>query len=168
MRAGRMLVIDCLFDRLSSRRRHHHRLAPMQKDDIRTRFGARVRQLRTERGWSQEAFADRRACTAPTSGRSSGASRTSQPGQHREARRHPGRLAGRVVLALRRQAAAADLSHDHRPTSMPPSPMPVEAGSVGFRSSTSHHRPTCRHASDDPGVRRTARLPNDRIGSYPG
>jgi transcriptional regulator with XRE-family HTH domain len=30
----------------------------MQKDDIRTRFGARVRQLRTERGWSQEAFAD--------------------------------------------------------------------------------------------------------------
>jgi transcriptional regulator with XRE-family HTH domain len=31
----------------------------MQKDDIRTRFGARVRQLRTERGLSQEAFADR-------------------------------------------------------------------------------------------------------------
>jgi transcriptional regulator with XRE-family HTH domain len=30
----------------------------MQKDDIRSRFGARVRQLRTERGWSQEAFAD--------------------------------------------------------------------------------------------------------------
>jgi transcriptional regulator with XRE-family HTH domain len=30
----------------------------MQKDDIRTRFGARVRQLRMERGWSQEAFAD--------------------------------------------------------------------------------------------------------------
>lgn len=31
----------------------------MQKDDIRHRFGVRVRQLRTERGWSQEAFADR-------------------------------------------------------------------------------------------------------------
>jgi len=30
----------------------------MQNDDIRTRFGARVRQLRTERGLSQEAFAD--------------------------------------------------------------------------------------------------------------
>jgi transcriptional regulator with XRE-family HTH domain len=31
----------------------------MPKDDIRHRFGARVRQLRNERGWSQEAFADR-------------------------------------------------------------------------------------------------------------
>jgi transcriptional regulator with XRE-family HTH domain len=31
----------------------------MHQDDIRSRFGARVRQLRTERGWSQEAFADR-------------------------------------------------------------------------------------------------------------
>lgn len=31
----------------------------MQQDDIRIRFGARVRQLRNERGWSQEAFADR-------------------------------------------------------------------------------------------------------------
>ena len=31
----------------------------MQNDDIRNRFGVRVRQLRTERGWSQEAFADR-------------------------------------------------------------------------------------------------------------
>ncbi len=30
----------------------------MQNDDIRKRFGVRVRQLRTERGWSQEAFAD--------------------------------------------------------------------------------------------------------------
>lgn len=28
-------------------------------DDIRTRFGLRVRQLRNERGWSQEDFADR-------------------------------------------------------------------------------------------------------------
>ncbi len=31
----------------------------MQKDDIRNRFGAKVRQLRNDRGWSQEAFADR-------------------------------------------------------------------------------------------------------------
>lgn len=30
----------------------------MGNDDIRKRFGARLRQLRTERGWSQEAFAD--------------------------------------------------------------------------------------------------------------
>ena len=30
----------------------------MQKEDIRTRFGLRVRELRTHRGWSQEAFAD--------------------------------------------------------------------------------------------------------------
>ncbi len=30
----------------------------MHENDIRKRFGARVRQLRTERGWSQEAFAD--------------------------------------------------------------------------------------------------------------
>jgi transcriptional regulator with XRE-family HTH domain len=33
----------------------------MQQDNIRSRFGARVRQLRNERGWSQEAFANR-AC----------------------------------------------------------------------------------------------------------
>jgi transcriptional regulator with XRE-family HTH domain len=31
----------------------------MHENDIRKRFGARVRQLRTERGWSQEGFADR-------------------------------------------------------------------------------------------------------------
>ncbi len=31
----------------------------MQQDEIRTRFGARVRRLRNDRGWSQEAFADR-------------------------------------------------------------------------------------------------------------
>ena len=31
----------------------------MQGDDIRTRFGARIRRLRSERGLSQEAFADR-------------------------------------------------------------------------------------------------------------
>jgi transcriptional regulator with XRE-family HTH domain len=30
----------------------------MQQDDIRIRFGARVRRLRNERGLSQEAFAD--------------------------------------------------------------------------------------------------------------
>jgi transcriptional regulator with XRE-family HTH domain len=28
-------------------------------EDIRIRFGTRVRQLRNDRGWSQEAFADR-------------------------------------------------------------------------------------------------------------
>ena len=31
----------------------------MQEHDIRTRFGARVRQLRNGRGWSQEELADR-------------------------------------------------------------------------------------------------------------
>ena len=31
----------------------------MHENDIRTRFVARVRQLRIGRGWSQEAFADR-------------------------------------------------------------------------------------------------------------
>ncbi len=31
----------------------------MSEGDIRKRFGARVRQLRTERGLSQEAFADK-------------------------------------------------------------------------------------------------------------
>ena len=30
----------------------------MRDDDILKRFGSRLRQLRTERGWSQEAFAD--------------------------------------------------------------------------------------------------------------
>lgn len=30
----------------------------MQQDDIRHRFGTRIRRLRTERGLSQEAFAD--------------------------------------------------------------------------------------------------------------
>ena len=30
----------------------------MPENDIRIRFGARVRQLRNERGWSQEHFAD--------------------------------------------------------------------------------------------------------------
>ena len=30
-----------------------------QPHDIRVRFGSRVRQLRTERGWSQEELADR-------------------------------------------------------------------------------------------------------------
>lgn len=31
----------------------------MQGNDIRSRFGSHVRRLRTERGWSQEGFADR-------------------------------------------------------------------------------------------------------------
>ena len=31
----------------------------MKEHDIRIRFGARVRGLRNDRGWSQEAFADR-------------------------------------------------------------------------------------------------------------
>ena len=31
----------------------------MPQEDIRHRFGARVRHLRSERGWSQEAFADK-------------------------------------------------------------------------------------------------------------
>jgi transcriptional regulator with XRE-family HTH domain len=31
----------------------------MRESDVRVRFGARVRQLRNDRGWSQEAFADR-------------------------------------------------------------------------------------------------------------
>lgn len=31
----------------------------MSKGEIQNQFGLRVRQLRTERGWSQEAFADR-------------------------------------------------------------------------------------------------------------
>ena len=31
----------------------------MQDGEIQTRFGLRVRLLRTERGWSQERFADR-------------------------------------------------------------------------------------------------------------
>ena len=30
----------------------------MSKGEIQNRFGVRVRQLRTDRGWSQEAFAD--------------------------------------------------------------------------------------------------------------
>ncbi len=34
-------------------------LALMHQHDIRSRFRARIRQLRTERGWSQEAFADK-------------------------------------------------------------------------------------------------------------
>ncbi len=31
----------------------------MHDGEVQSRFGVRVRQLRTERGWSQEAFADR-------------------------------------------------------------------------------------------------------------
>jgi transcriptional regulator with XRE-family HTH domain len=35
----------------------HHKLFRME--DIRIRFGARVRQLRNDRGWSQEGLADK-------------------------------------------------------------------------------------------------------------
>ena len=51
-----MLAIDCLFIACRCEGGTHHRLAPM--DDIRKRFGDRVRALRTNRGWSQEGFAD--------------------------------------------------------------------------------------------------------------
>lgn len=52
-----MLVIVCLFFACRCEGGTHRKLGPMH--DIRTSFGAHVRQLRTERGWSQEAFADR-------------------------------------------------------------------------------------------------------------
>jgi transcriptional regulator with XRE-family HTH domain len=51
-----MLAIDCLFIACRCEGGTHHKLAPME--DIRKRFGARIRQLRTDRGWSQEVFAD--------------------------------------------------------------------------------------------------------------
>src|SRR4051812_38471222 len=43
--------------RLSRRGGNNPKLAPME--DIRIRFGARVRHLRNGRGWSQEELADR-------------------------------------------------------------------------------------------------------------
>ena len=58
MEAGELLVIDCLFIVCRGEGGTHPKLAPMQGNEIRTRFGARVRQLRNERAWSQEAFAD--------------------------------------------------------------------------------------------------------------
>jgi ribosome-binding protein aMBF1 (putative translation factor) len=59
MCAGWMLVIDSLFIDCRVGGGTHHRLAPMHENDIRKRFGARVRQLRNDRGWSQEELADR-------------------------------------------------------------------------------------------------------------
>lgn len=58
MAEASLLVIDCLSIDCRVEGGTHPTLAPMQQDDIRHRFGARVRQLRTERGLSQEAFAD--------------------------------------------------------------------------------------------------------------
>lgn len=52
-----MLVIDCLFIACRGEGGTHPKLAPM--DDIRKRFGERIRQLRNDRGWSQEELADR-------------------------------------------------------------------------------------------------------------
>ena len=54
---GEMLVIDCLFIACRCEGGTHPKLAPMH--DIRTRFGDRIRQLRNDRGWSQEELADR-------------------------------------------------------------------------------------------------------------
>ena len=58
MQARRLLVINCLIIDCRFKGGTHPTLAPMQQDDIRTRFGARIRRLRSERGLSQEAFAD--------------------------------------------------------------------------------------------------------------
>lgn len=54
-----MIVIGCLLIGCRAEGGTHPTLAQMRDDDIRKRFGTRLRQLRTERGWSQEAFADR-------------------------------------------------------------------------------------------------------------
>ena len=56
MTKSEKLVIDCLFIACRCEGGTHPKLAPMH--DIRKDFGARIRQLRTDRGWSQEAFAD--------------------------------------------------------------------------------------------------------------
>jgi DNA-binding XRE family transcriptional regulator len=52
-----MLVMDCLFIACRCEGGTHPKLAPMQ--DIRKRFGDRIRALRNDQGWSQEEFADR-------------------------------------------------------------------------------------------------------------
>jgi DNA-binding XRE family transcriptional regulator len=57
MVGGGMLAFDCLFIACRCEGGTHPKLAPMQ--DIRTRFGARIRQLRNDRGWSQEELADK-------------------------------------------------------------------------------------------------------------
>ena len=54
-----MLFIDCLFINCRSEGGTHPKLAPMR--DIRKEFGARIRQIRNDRGWSQEELADRAA-----------------------------------------------------------------------------------------------------------
>lgn len=59
MVAGEMLAIVCLSIGCRAEGGTHPTLAPMRDDDILKRFGSRLRQLRTERGWSQEGFADR-------------------------------------------------------------------------------------------------------------
>jgi len=57
MRRGLLLAIGCLVIDCRVEGGTHPRLAPMQ--DIRKRFGDRVRGLRNDRGWSQEELADR-------------------------------------------------------------------------------------------------------------
>lgn len=59
MQAGRTLVINCPIIGCRAEGGAHPTLAPMQEDDIRRRFGTRIRRLRSEPGLSQEAFADR-------------------------------------------------------------------------------------------------------------
>jgi DNA-binding XRE family transcriptional regulator len=55
-RAEGLLVIDCLIIDCCRLREAAPNLGRMI--DIRARFGARIRELRGERGWSQEHFAD--------------------------------------------------------------------------------------------------------------
>ena len=140
MMGGQMLVIDCLFDGCRAEggttidSPHEQGRGP---ESIRVR----VRQLRTERGWSQEAFADLAAFIAPTSGDRAGRAEH-QPGEHPEARRHPGHLAGRVVLDVRREAVATSLTH-HRRRRCPRLPHPAEVVALGFRAHVATP-PTCR------------------------
>jgi ribosome-binding protein aMBF1 (putative translation factor) len=51
------LVIDCLFIACRCEGGTNSKLAPMQ--NIRKRFGDRIRALRNDRTWSQEELADR-------------------------------------------------------------------------------------------------------------
>jgi ribosome-binding protein aMBF1 (putative translation factor) len=57
MLSENMLVIVCLFIACRCKGGTHPKLAPMQ--DIRKRFGDRIRALRNDQGWSQEELADR-------------------------------------------------------------------------------------------------------------
>jgi DNA-binding XRE family transcriptional regulator len=52
-----MLVIVCLLIACRCEGGTHLKLAPM--DNVRKRFGDRIRALRNDRGWSQEELADR-------------------------------------------------------------------------------------------------------------